>query len=167
LSNDKRAMESARDLNSREIEIVQVTATQVKNELTGQNAEPAEQWTDLVGKSRLGMMEILWDSGETSSVRWANRFYSSCMRYILRRRGHLLHEKCRDRVKDQAATFATFLNMAVDELAKSGCQHGYRLYARIAGKEHILITIDMHTNWQNSLQQMAIQQTKSSTVINS
>lgn len=81
-----------------------------------------EQDLSLRGKSTTGV------------IRWANNFYSSCMRYVLRERRELSGDK------DRAAKIAHSINMTVNELCASGppdaLEHlcGNKVYAGLASK---------------------------------
>ncbi|KAI1128948.1 hypothetical protein F5Y10DRAFT_239185 [Nemania abortiva] len=88
----------------------------------------------------LQMADRLWDRSrcqdDPKPIRWVNRFYASCMRQILRRRGHIPvnSNKCEDsqrQSKDRCATSTDVINMAADQL-------GDKVYAGLAIKNFAL-----------------------------
>lgn len=91
------------------------------------------------------LADSLWTYSQSAhddltSIKWANRFYSSCMRFILRNRRQL----SRDDSKDRAADSTQIINLAVDALSasadcnsgtKPACDHYMMLYTALASKK--------------------------------
>ncbi|RYP53360.1 hypothetical protein DL768_001605 [Monosporascus sp. mg162] len=75
---------------------------------------------------------LLHGTGSTSAICWANKFYSSCMHYILRNRGL----KCEG--NDRAADIAYCINMIVNELCAPGSPDtlGNMIYVGFARVNH-------------------------------
>ncbi|KAH9905196.1 hypothetical protein F4778DRAFT_729034 [Xylariomycetidae sp. FL2044] len=105
----------------------------------------AEYWKNLVEKdlSLPEMADDLWNRSlckeDSAPVRWANHFYSSCMRYILRQRGLLPHiTQKRYQTRDRAAALTNIINMAADKLYVPDCQCGIKIYTGLAACNHRL-----------------------------
>ncbi|GAP86966.1 hypothetical protein SAMD00023353_2401200 [Rosellinia necatrix] len=99
-------------------------------------APRAEFWRTLdEALSPLQMADMLWDrsrcSDDPKPVRWVNRFYASCMRQVLRRRGHIpfnSNRECEDpqkQSKDRYAAATDIINIAADRF-------GDKVYAGLA-----------------------------------
>ncbi|RYC58787.1 hypothetical protein CHU98_g7417 [Xylaria longipes] len=96
-------------------------------------APRAEFWRTLdADLSPLQMADALWDRSrceeDPKPTRWVNRFYSSCMRQILRRRGLIpvnlnnQNEDTQKQSKDRYAAATDIINMSADKF-------GDRVYA--------------------------------------
>ncbi|RYP02438.1 hypothetical protein DL765_010740 [Monosporascus sp. GIB2] len=95
---------------------------------------------------RLRIAKDLLSRGKdsTEAIGWANRFYSSCMRYVLRNRRETLRGKDpgKGRVKDPAATMAPIINSIANELCApippDTLVHrcGNKVYAGLARANH-------------------------------
>ncbi|KAI8953087.1 hypothetical protein F4801DRAFT_538417 [Xylaria longipes] len=99
-------------------------------------APRAEFWRTLdADLSPLQMADALWDRSrceeDPKPTRWVNRFYSSCMRQILRRRGLIpvnlnnQNEDTQKQSKDRYAAATDIINMSADKF-------GDRVYAGLA-----------------------------------
>lgn len=109
-------------------------------------------------KSYLQMADELWERAEKphdalKEMSWANRFYSSCMRYILRKRRKLTS----DNQKDRQADSTRIINRLVDLLSTSAichicpgsvCRHSMMTYTALASKksDHIRHPIYLNAN---------------------
>ncbi|KAI0172210.1 hypothetical protein GGR52DRAFT_549433 [Hypoxylon sp. FL1284] len=137
-SDERRNTISSQHPSSSEIALSKSIATTVIRGLKSQDLDTRvpEAWRDLEGNmSQLEMADALWAKssvGNVKTIRWVNRFYSACMRSMLRRRGHLPHGARREWTKDRAATSAHIINMAVNALGEAGYNHGYRIYNGLA-----------------------------------
>lgn len=102
-----------------------------------------DEYTGLELRRR--MAEVLWSDSQTTQVNsrlvsWANRFYSSCMRYILRKRYLLVRDDSKgriilpqDKVKDRAADSAHTVNVTVNSLSTT-CRCSTGIYAALASE---------------------------------
>ncbi|KAI0114345.1 hypothetical protein GGR51DRAFT_556202 [Nemania sp. FL0031] len=88
----------------------------------------------------LQMADKLWDRSrcqdDPKPVRWVNRFYASCMRQILRRRGRVpvnsnKSEDSQRQSKDRCAASTDVINMVADRF-------GDKVYAGLAIKNFVL-----------------------------
>ncbi|KAI1439426.1 hypothetical protein F5Y02DRAFT_425842 [Annulohypoxylon stygium] len=126
-----------RDIGKEEVDEI----TTLKNKLS-------EMSIDDRHKSYLQMADELWERAEKphdalKEMSWANRFYSSCMRYILRKRRKLTS----DNQKDRQADSTRIINRLVDLLSTSAichicpgsvCRHSMMTYTALARMNHTL-----------------------------
>ncbi|KAI0450056.1 hypothetical protein F5B21DRAFT_492404 [Xylaria acuta] len=114
----------------------QIAETIIEGLQSGVEAPRAEFWRTLdADLSPLQMADALWDRSrceeDPKPARWVNRFYASCMRQILRRRGLVpvnlnnRNEDTQKQSKDRYAAATDIINTAADKF-------GDRVYAGLA-----------------------------------
>lgn len=118
--------------------IAKQIAESIVQALQGDAEAPrAEFWRTLdPNRSQLEMAELLWDRSrceeDARPTRWVNRFYASCMRQVLRRRGliplNVNNEDSQKQSKDRYAAATDIVNMAADKF-------GDGVYAGLASAE--------------------------------
>ncbi|KAI1747100.1 hypothetical protein F4782DRAFT_451233 [Xylaria castorea] len=117
----------------------QIAETIIAGLQSDAEAPKAEFWRTLdADLSALQMADALWDRSryeeDPKPVRWVNRFYASCMRQILRRRGFIpvnlnnQNEDTQKQSKDRYAAATDIINVAADTF-------GDRVYAGLASAE--------------------------------
>ncbi|KAI0467708.1 hypothetical protein F4859DRAFT_493366 [Xylaria cf. heliscus] len=125
------------------------------------DAPRAEFWRTLdAGLSPLQMADALWDRSrcdqDPKPARWVNRFYASCMRQVLRRRGLIpintnnLAEDIQKQSKDRYAAATDIINMAADKF-------GERVYAGLASADsRCSLSRYIHTDSNNVVNNVAL-----------